>query len=248
MSCNMRIYCSVGQRLRALDASRGGLRLGLHRDLLREHNGSKQYSITQELRRRGISERHSRHHGCSSFDNLLGADHFRINRRMSSSSSNASVIDSVHDNRVSSDDDDVYVGNSYTDHGNSNATLGDNAPPATGQIGIDRDGSESLMERYESLVRSGEVTRDPHQIRALEELDRLREECLPYMRGLDDDTEEINGSGSAGRSDDGDSWSVSSLFSMTPSWANPAMGDDDLQGNRTARSPPKGVYLHGGVG
>ena len=42
--------------------------------------------------------------------------------------------------------------------------------------------ASSVLEHYESLVNSGEVSNDIHQIRALTEfLDRLRDDCLGYI-------------------------------------------------------------------
>lgn len=107
--------------------------------------------------------------------------------------------------------------------------------------------NESLLDHYESLIRSGEVTRDPHQIEALKELDRLRIECLPYSTELNNKEKEDGSSSSIERSED-ESWSMTSLFSLTPSWANPSTGDDVPKQNQSSKSPPRGIYLHGGVG
>ena len=127
--------------------------------------------------------------------------------------------------------------------------------------------SPSLLEHYESLIKSGEVTRDPHQIRALRELDRLRDDCLRYSESPSfhfDDSSNINGvngCGGGGRGND-NGWSLAScLFSLTtPSWSNSsteaaASSSSSSSGNQqqqqhqlTNSGKPKGVYLHGGVG
>ena len=87
--------------------------------------------------------------------------------------------------------------------------------------------NESLIEHYNSMVQSGELSNDPHQIRALRELDRLRIECLSYL----------NREGSNISSEE---QGLSGLFSFAPSWSNP--------NTIVEPSPPNGVYLHGGVG
>jgi len=103
------------------------------------------------------------------------------------------------------------------------------------RFGPDRE--EGLMDDYEYLVQSGEVTRDPHQIRALFELDRLREECIPYLEGIANNAY----TKSTEESIDDESWSMSSLFSFSPR-------RQLQQSSKNTNSPPKGVYLHGGVG
>jgi len=127
--------------------------------------------------------------------------------------------------------------------------------------------SPSLLEHYESLIESGEVTRDPHQIRALRELDRLREDCLTYLEspsfhncGDINNNNNINGSGgSRGGKDNNSGWSIASLFSLTSSsWANPSSSNtkdaalssspSNQQHSLMTAGKPKGVYLHGGVG
>lgn len=77
--------------------------------------------------------------------------------------------------------------------------------------------SSSLLEHYESLIASGEVTRDPHQIRALRELDRLRVDCLKYVASPSFH-HGYNGDGNAnGDGNESGGWSLASLFS---SWSN----------------------------
>ena len=51
---------------------------------------------------------------------------------------------------------------------------------------------DSLRGHYETLVRKGEIKRDVHQINALHELDRLRRECITYLKQLDGAEEEGN--------------------------------------------------------
>lgn len=91
----------------------------------------------------------------------------------------------------------------------------------------DNQDDENLIHHYNSLVSSGELSNDPHQIRALHELERLRTECLTYLSQQSNisESEEV----------------PSGLFSFTPSWSNP-------QTFNKPKPPPRGVYLHGGVG
>lgn len=77
----------------------------------------------------------------------------------------------------------------------------------------------------------------------------MREECIPYLKEIGERSES---DGSNNKRDDDSSeiepWSVTGLFSMAPSWAS---GDEDLERQPSTSppsSPPKGVYLHGGVG
>ena len=79
------------------------------------------------------------------------------------------------------------------------------------------ESKSSVLEHYESLVNSGEVSKDIHQIRALTELDRLREDCLSYINSplfhesATDNDDIGSGSGNVGS---GGGWSIStSLFS-----------------------------------
>ena len=113
------------------------------------------------------------------------------------------------------------------------------------------ESSSSLFDHYESLIASGEVTRDPHQIRALRELDRLRADCLAYIASPSFNSNSANNNATSKSDGDSGGWSISNLFS---SW-----GDDSSSSTSTASSgshqvqaatidKPKGVYLHGGVG
>eukprot|EP00984_Skeletonema_dohrnii_P038001 scaffold40729_cov139-Skeletonema_dohrnii-CCMP3373.AAC.1 len=135
--------------------------------------------------------------------------------------------------------------NNVNDTTNDDSTVSNNSIEAS-----------SLLEHYESLIASGEVTRDPHQIRALRELDRFRVDCLSYVASPsfhcndDDDNSSANGDVNGG----GDGWSMASLFS---SWgANSASSSGNAAasslGSHNEQSltaeKPKGVYLHGGVG
>ena len=119
----------------------------------------------------------------------------------------------------------------------------DDAVGSTSEEDINND--ESLIDHYESLIKTGEVTHDPHQIRALQVLDRLRKECLPHFKELSTQNEEsLNNNGDGTEKEE--SWSMTNLFSLTPSWVNPSMGENDS--TTDTKSAPKGVYLHGGVG
>ena len=94
------------------------------------------------------------------------------------------------------------------------------------------DNHFSLLEQYESLIQTGEIARDIHQIDALKELNRLREECISYFNKATNAQSDLESSVST---------IFSQLFSSTPSWAYPS----------TTTPPsglPRGVYLHGGVG
>ena len=115
-----------------------------------------------------------------------------------------------------------------------------------------RTTTTALLQRYESLVQSGDISRDVHQIRALRELDRLREDCLIYLAETaeteappssseQNERDANNGdSRSSAGSGDGGGWSLTNLFS----WANTSK--ESL--TTTVTNKPKGVYLHGGVG
>ena len=103
---------------------------------------------------------------------------------------------------------------------------------------------DSLLEYYDSLVQSGEVTRDVHQIQALKELDRLRDECILYLNNQ-------NNTATATTIDNNnseeESWStLTSIFSLKSSWSEPDQMSSNH--NQLLNPPPKGVYLHGGVG
>eukprot|EP00584_Thalassiosira_punctigera_P013019 CAMPEP_0172556732 /NCGR_PEP_ID=MMETSP1067-20121228/68510_1 /TAXON_ID=265564 ORGANISM="Thalassiosira punctigera, Strain Tpunct2005C2" /NCGR_SAMPLE_ID=MMETSP1067 /ASSEMBLY_ACC=CAM_ASM_000444 /LENGTH=440 /DNA_ID=CAMNT_0013345617 /DNA_START=568 /DNA_END=1890 /DNA_ORIENTATION=- len=108
-------------------------------------------------------------------------------------------------------------------------------------IPLEEDKTSGLLEHYESLTQTGEVMRDPHQIIALEELERLRKECVPYFKDLNGKKDDDSGDSIE------NSWSTS-LFSLTPSWANPSTGGNISKAQHPSITPPKGIYLHGGVG
>jgi predicted ATPase len=76
-------------------------------------------------------------------------------------------------------------------------------------------------------VHSGEIAQDFHQVRALRELDRLRAECIRYTDEQDCLIENEMGE--------------SGLFS---SWVDPLT----FAKPKVVTAPPRGVYLHGGVG
>ncbi|KAL3788567.1 hypothetical protein ACHAW5_009413 [Stephanodiscus triporus] len=116
------------------------------------------------------------------------------------------------------------------------------------------------LERYESLARSGTVKLDAHQVRALTALDRLWSEIMTRRVG---ERREDEGGGDvvgiegrfppfddAGGTGDG----YMSIFDGLFSWPVPTDeddDDDDDDGERTKHpneGPPRGVYIHGGVG
>eukprot|EP00986_Skeletonema_menzelii_P014675 scaffold9978_cov117-Skeletonema_menzelii.AAC.2 len=114
--------------------------------------------------------------------------------------------------------------------------------------------SKSLLQHYETLIASGEVTRDPHQIRALRELDRLRLDCLKYVASP---SFHSDGDDTVNRGENDGGWSFASLFSSwgnktstssstTASSSSSSLGSANQQLSTEAK--PKGVYLHGGVG
>jgi len=171
---------------------------------------------------------------------------------------NARKLSTKPDNRIHIKDDESTTGDKIDQ---SSSTIENNKP-----IEVEEE-DEGLLQHYESLVQSGEVTRDIHQIQALKVLDRLRAECLPYFAELDENTNNGDSSSSSSSSssvdnakeeEDSSSWLSTSLFSLTPSWANPSMGgiattNNSQQYNQTQQPtkdnpPPRGVYLHGGVG
>jgi hypothetical protein len=94
------------------------------------------------------------------------------------------------------------------------------------------DNHFSLLEQYESLIQTGEITRDIHQIDALKELNRLREECISYCNKATNAQSDLESSVST---------IFSQLFLSTPSWAYPSI-------TTPSSGLPRGVYLHGGVG
>jgi len=102
---------------------------------------------------------------------------------------------------------------------------------------------DSLVEYYDSLVSSGDVTKDVHQIQALKELDRLRDECILY---LNNQYNRVNTTIDSNTSEE-ESWStLTSIFSLKSSWSEPI--SQERQSSNLKNPPPKGVYLHGGVG
>ncbi len=142
-----------------------------------------------------------------------GTNHrLSFKRQLSTNRNSKFNTDGVHSNRVRCTDND-------------NTTTSQRGPIQQ----VDND--SSLLERYESLIQRGEITRDIHQLEALKELNRLREEC---MSCCDTDQAECN--------------KVSTIFftqlfslSSSPSWA-------DTTTVTPTPGLPRGVYLHGGVG
>ena len=88
--------------------------------------------------------------------------------------------------------------------------------------------NDTLIDKYQALVSSGEVSRDSHQIRALKELDRLREDILDPTNVPSEGDEDA----------DSGQFSLSGLLFGSASSAK----------DEASKSQVKGVYLHGGVG
>lgn len=108
------------------------------------------------------------------------------------------------------------------DHGvaSSNRFFSSFVVNATTDADDNEDPTGVLIQHYNSLVQSGELSNDPYQLIALHELDRLRSECLTHL------SEEETVFPSMG------------LIGIW-AWSNPETVEPEL---------PKGVYLHGGVG
>ena len=103
----------------------------------------------------------------------------------------------------------------------------------------------SLLDYYDSLVQSGEVTKDVHQIQALKELDRLRDECILYLNNQNNTTTTTIDNNNSQE----ESWStLTSIFSLKSSWSEPTQEHQQTSNQLINNPPPKGVYLHGGVG
>jgi len=98
-----------------------------------------------------------------------------------------------------------------------------------------------LHARYYELIRSKDVLPDEHQLRALRELERVRRELLQYEPPALVPTNKPPSSSSSASSGVGglfgSLWSSSS-FSAAKSAIASAAGP----------KPPRGAYLHGGVG
>ncbi|KAL7477292.1 hypothetical protein ACHAW6_003104 [Cyclotella cf. meneghiniana] len=129
----------------------------------------------------------------------------------------------------------------------SAATNNDNNNDNTTSTNCDKDennhpNESSLIDIYNSLVQAGQLSYDTHQIRALHELDRLRNECLSYLSDESDATTHHHSSTTPQQPQS----TYSRLFSFTPSWANPSTPNQSSDTH--TKRPPKGVYLHGGVG
>jgi hypothetical protein len=139
-----------------------------------------------------------------------------FNRQVSTNKSINIVTDCDHSNRIGNTENDTVAG-------------GDSA--ASNQRGPTQqsDHEFSLLEQYEYLIQTEEITRDSHQMEALKELNRLREECIRYCENEKFDSDESSVS-----------TIFTQLFSYTPSWANSSTTEDPPL--------PLGVYLHGGVG
>ena len=86
--------------------------------------------------------------------------------------------------------------------------------------------NDTLIDHYNSLCKTEHLSHDPYQIIALRELDRLRTECLKYLSEDDDNIAAAD--------------AELSLLSFI-AWS-------DSQTDDVSKYPPRGVYLHGGVG
>lgn len=106
----------------------------------------------------------------------------------------------------------------------------------------DDEGDAALLEntenylalRYQNMVDSGDISFDDHQMKAVQELDRLRRDLLARPKNtMNDDRDEEK------HNDDG---FLSNLFRSVTSSAH-----EKVRKIVVPRSPP-GVYVHGGVG
>ena len=108
-----------------------------------------------------------------------------------------------------------------------------------------------LVEMYEQMCREGGSARDEHQIRALTELDRLRFQL--FQRYGASNSESGSGEGSSpdksATEEGGGSGGgfFSNIFSSVSAFGGNSKSTDDA-GGKLASLPPRGVYIHGGVG
>lgn len=112
-----------------------------------------------------------------------------------------------------------------------------------------------LVERYEQMCREGGSALDEHQMRALTELDRLRFQMIRRYggnRSADNFAQSVAGEGGDpaaagnGINEDQGSGFFNKMFSSVSGFGR---CDGNTNNNkRTLASPPRGVYIHGGVG
>ena len=98
---------------------------------------------------------------------------------------------------------------------------------SAGEESTETTQNDSLIDHYNSLCTTEHLSRDPYQIIALRELDRLRAECLEYISKDDDNIATAE--------------AELSLLSFI-AWS------DSQPDASVSKQPPRGVYLHGGVG
>ena len=106
-----------------------------------------------------------------------------------------------------------------------------------------------LVEMYEQMCREGGSARDEHQIRALTELDRLRFQLI--QRYGTSNSGSSDSSASTARDESTTEQEGGGFFSNLFSSVSAFGGSSNATGNKDdklASSPPRGVYIHGGVG
>jgi len=101
----------------------------------------------------------------------------------------------------------------------------------------------NLISVYRKMAKDKNIALDQHQILALKHLDRLSQEikASPFYSSITNDT-----IGDDEGIDDVQRETSSSFFSSISSFF--ARGGNALQAAQIKHTPPKGVYLHGGVG
>ncbi len=101
-----------------------------------------------------------------------------------------------------------------------------------------------LVAKYQKMAKESRVALDDHQLRALEELDRLSNDILSSEFYTDSSASDDRSSSSIGDGEESDSLfhKFSNLFGTN---LNPSPSKSLSQ---MLHKPPKGVYLHGGVG
>lgn len=102
---------------------------------------------------------------------------------------------------------------------------------------------KNLVSVYKEMVKDKNIALDEHQIVALQHLDILSEEikASPFYSSITNDA-----IGDDEDVDDVQHYSSSPIFSSISSFFS--RGGNALQAAQIKHSPPKGVYLHGGVG